>query len=49
MDEVFSIFYSKNVNEEFKLRIFKIYFKRMSLYGAETWTTTERENGKLQP
>ena len=31
-----------------KINIFKIYFKRILLCGAETWTTTKRENSKIQ-
>ena len=34
--------------EKCKLGILKIYFKRLLLHGAETWTTTKREDSKIQ-
>jgi hypothetical protein len=39
---------NKDINEKCKLYIFRIYLKIMLLYGAETWTTTKRENNKIQ-
>ena len=39
---------NKDVNKQCKLDIFKIYFKTILLYGAETWTRTKRENSKIQ-
>ena len=38
----------KDVNEKCKLDVFKIYFKRILVYGADTWTT-KREDNKIQP
>ena len=39
---------NKKIGEKFKLDVFKIYFNRILLYGAETWTTTKREDSKIQ-
>jgi hypothetical protein len=39
---------NKNFNEKFKLHIFKIYFKKILLYGVENWTVTKREDSKIQ-
>jgi hypothetical protein len=38
----------RNKDEKRKLDIFKIYFKRILLYGAETWTISKREESKIQ-
>ena len=40
---------NKDTNEKCKLDIFKIYFKRILQCGAETWTTTKREDSRIQP
>jgi hypothetical protein len=39
---------NQDINEKCKLDIFEIYFKRILLYGAETWTTTKRQDSKIQ-
>ena len=39
---------NKDISKKSKLGILKIYFKKISLYGAETWTTTERK-AKFKP
>jgi hypothetical protein len=35
-------------NRECKLDILKIYFKGILLYGTEAWTTTKREDSRIQ-
>ena len=39
---------NNDMNEKCKLDIFKIYFTRILLYGAETWAATKREDSKIQ-
>ena len=39
---------NKDINEKCKPNILKIYFKRILLYRAETWTTSKREDSKTQ-
>jgi hypothetical protein len=31
-----------------KTTIYEVYFKKILLYGAETWTCTKREESKIQ-
>jgi hypothetical protein len=39
---------NKDIDEKFKFNILKIDFKRILIFGAETWTITKREDSKIQ-
>jgi hypothetical protein len=43
-----SILWNKEVDRKCKTTIYKVYFKKILLHGAETWTCTKRENSKIQ-
>jgi hypothetical protein len=43
-----SLLWNKDVDRQCKVTIFNMYFKKLLLYGAETWTYTEREESKLK-
>jgi hypothetical protein len=40
--------WNKDTDRKCKITIFNMYFKKLLLYGAETWTCTKREESKLQ-
>jgi hypothetical protein len=35
-------------NNKCKIDIYKVYFKKILLYGAESWTCTKKEKSKIQ-
>jgi hypothetical protein len=37
-----------NINNKCKIDIYKVYFKKNLLHGAESWTCTKREESKIQ-
>jgi hypothetical protein len=43
-----SLLWNKNNDRKCKITIYNMYFKKILLYGAETWTCTKREKNKLQ-
>jgi hypothetical protein len=43
-----SILWNKDIDGNCKTTVYKMHFKKMLLYGAETWTCTKREKSKIQ-
>jgi hypothetical protein len=43
-----SILLNKNIDSVCKTTMYKVYFKKILLYGAEMWTCTKREKRKIQ-
>ena len=39
---------NKDIKRKYKIDIYKIYFKKILLYGAQNWTTIKREESKIQ-
>jgi hypothetical protein len=39
---------NRDINNKCKINIYKVYFKKILLYGAESWTCTKREESKIQ-
>jgi hypothetical protein len=37
-----------DVNNKCKIDIYKVYFKKILLKGAESWTCTKKEEGEIQ-
>jgi hypothetical protein len=40
--------WNRDIDRKCKTTIYKVYFKKIPLYGAETWTFTKREESKIQ-
>jgi hypothetical protein len=39
---------NRDINNKCKIYIYKVYFQKFCYYGAESWTCTKREEGKIQ-
>jgi hypothetical protein len=39
---------NRDINNKCKIDIYKVYFKKILLYGAESWMCTKREESKIQ-
>jgi hypothetical protein len=39
---------NRDISNKCKIDIYKVYFKKILLHGAESWTCTKREEGKIQ-
>jgi hypothetical protein len=42
-----SLLGNKDTDRKCKIKVYNVYFKKLLLYGAETWTCTKREESKL--
>jgi hypothetical protein len=43
-----SLLWNKDTDTKCKIKVFNMYFKKILLCVAETWTCTKREESKLQ-
>jgi hypothetical protein len=45
---VIGLIRNRDINNKCKIDIYKLYFKKILLHGAESWTCTKREESKIQ-